>query len=101
MALVALVLIKAYTYFSLSKAYPYGRGKFETVGTFLVACTLVGSGVGIGWHSAEKAFLDTSHELPGNLALYGALLSIGIKEFLYQVINSNLFQQTNILFSSD
>ncbi len=35
------------------QAYPYGRGKFETVGTFLVACSLISSGAGIAYHAIE------------------------------------------------
>lgn len=62
--------------------YPYGHGKFETMGTFLVAVTLVATGVGIGGHAVDS-LMNMSTEVPSNLALYGALGSILFKEALY------------------
>lgn len=35
-----------------TKTYPYGLGKFEALGTFIVSLLLIASGIGIAWHSA-------------------------------------------------
>jgi cation diffusion facilitator family transporter len=66
--------------------YPYGHGKFETVGTFFVAITLAGAGIGMGSHSvASLIHGSTELGIPSTLALYGAVGSILVKELLYQV----------------
>lgn len=68
-----------------SAAYPYGRGRFETVGTFLVACSLISSGAGIAYHAVEGVLSGEERLVPTELALYGAIGSILVKEILYQV----------------
>jgi cation diffusion facilitator family transporter len=67
-----------------STHFPYGHGRFETLGTLFVAVALLGSGVGIGYHSLETLFYGAG-TIPTQLALYGAVGSILFKELLYQV----------------
>ena len=69
------------------ESHDYGHGKFETLASFFVALALLGaaggiivSGGGKLMHWLSGAYL----EAPGMLALWAALLSIAVKEVLYQ-----------------
>ncbi len=64
------------------KNHPYGHGKFETVGTFIVSVLLVLTGIGVAWHVFKK--MD-SPEIPGSIALWMAGIAIVVKEALYHV----------------
>ena len=64
------------------KNHPYGHGKFETVGTFIVAIFLLLTGVGVAWHVLNK--IDTQ-EVPGTAALWMAGIAICFKEALFHV----------------
>ena len=64
------------------KNHPYGHGKFETVGTFIVAIFLLLTGVGVAWHVLNK--IDTP-EVPGTAALWMASIAICFKEALFHV----------------
>ena len=69
------------------QSHDYGHGKFETIASFLIGLSLVVAAVGImvsgitklvEWWNGEQL------EAPGWIALWAALLSILIKELLYQ-----------------
>ncbi len=69
------------------QSHDYGHGKFETIATFLIGLALVAAATGIivsgvlkltAWWSGEEL------EAPGWIALWAALLSLVIKELLYQ-----------------
>ena len=69
------------------QSHDYGHGKFETIASFLIGLSLVAVAMGIvgsgimklvGWWNGEQI------EAPGRIALWAALLSIVIKELLYQ-----------------
>ena len=69
------------------QSHDYGHGKFETIASFLIGLALVGAAVGIlvsgvlklvAWWGGQQL------EAPGWIALWAALLSILIKELLYQ-----------------
>ena len=69
------------------KSHDYGHGKFETIASFLIGMALVAAATGIvisgalkliDWWSGEQL------EAPGWIALWAGLLSILIKEMLYQ-----------------
>ena len=69
------------------QSHDYGHGKFETIATFLIGLALVAAATGIvvsgglklaAWWNGETL------EAPGWIALWAALLSIVIKELLYQ-----------------
>jgi cation diffusion facilitator family transporter len=69
------------------KSHDYGHGKFETMASFFIGLALVAAAAGIivsgsmklvdWWGGAEL-------EAPGAIALWAALLSIAVKEVLYQ-----------------
>ena len=69
------------------ESHDYGHGKFETIASFLIGLALIAAAVGIivsgsqellsWWNGAELA-------APGWIALWAALLSIAVKELLYQ-----------------
>lgn len=61
--------------------HPYGHGRFETIGTVALATALLLVAAGIA-HDAWQRFGIT--EEPGVLALWAAVLSIVVKEALYQ-----------------
>lgn len=69
--------------------YPYGYGKYETMGSLSVSGLLMAGGVGIGLHSFDLllATMDgsvTTGVLDPNAAWF-ALGSVFIKEWLYRI----------------
>ena len=69
------------------QSHDYGHGKFETIATFLIGLGLVAAATGIIISGALKlaSWLGgTELEAPGWIALWAAVLSIVIKELLYQ-----------------
>ena len=69
------------------QSHDYGHGKFETIASFLVGLALVVAAAGIVVSGAMKlmAWLGGEQlEAPGWIALWAAILSILIKELLYQ-----------------
>ncbi|KNZ58354.1 uncharacterized protein VP01_1946g8 [Puccinia sorghi] len=84
--------------------YPFGHGKFESVGSLIVAFFLISGGFGIGLHSYTLILPILSRQSPGLVshlpsftsahehdhevdirASYFALLSIVVKETLYRI----------------
>lgn len=69
------------------EGHDYGHGKFETLATLLIGLALAAAAVGIVVSGATKlAQWLQGEELksPGAIALWAALISIGVKEILYQ-----------------
>lgn len=68
-------------------SHDYGHGKFETLATFFIGLALVAAATSIIVSGSLK-FVDwlngTQLEAPGRLALWAALISIVVKELLYQ-----------------
>ena len=69
------------------ESHDYGHGKFETMASFFVGLALVAAAIGIIVSGAQK-LVDWLHgeqlPAPGRLALWAALISIAVKELLYQ-----------------
>ncbi len=69
------------------ESHDYGHGKYETLATFFVGLALAAAAVGIILSGGRKLWLwwnGVEVELPGTVALWAALLSIQVKELLYQ-----------------
>lgn len=69
------------------QSHDYGHGKFETLASFLIALALMAAATGIVVSGTMKflSWLDGNElKTPGWIALWAALLSIAIKELLYQ-----------------
>ena len=69
------------------ESHDYGHGKFETLASFFVGLALVAAATGIIVSGAVKLANWLRGEqlpAPGQLALWAALISIVIKELLYQ-----------------
>lgn len=69
------------------KGHDYGHGKFETLATVTVALMLVAVAVKLMVEGVEKiaSVLEGGIvEMPGKIALWAALVSIAVKEALYQ-----------------
>jgi len=67
--------------------HDYGHGKFETLATLLIGLALAAAAVGIVVSGARKLaqwLQGESLPSPGLLALWAALISIVVKELLYQ-----------------
>ena len=69
------------------ETHDYGHGKYETIASFLIGLALVAAATGIivsgavklaGWLHGEQL------PAPGRLALWAALISIVVKELLFQ-----------------
>ena len=69
------------------KGHDYGHGKYETIASFLIALALLAAAIGIIVGGAKKLALwlnGEALESPGQIALWAALLSIVMKELLFQ-----------------
>lgn len=69
------------------KSHEYGHGKYETIASFIIALGLLAVALGIIVSGARKmaAWLRGGDlEAPEQIALWAALLSIVMKELLYQ-----------------
>ena len=72
------------------KSHDYGHGKYETLATTLIGVALFAVAVGIFVDGAKKiAFWANGGVLtvPGKLALWAALVSILLKELIFQYTN--------------
>jgi cation diffusion facilitator family transporter len=68
-------------------SHDYGHGKFETIATFFIGLALAGAAIGIVVSGATKLAAWLQGEdipVPGTLALWAALISIVVKEILFQ-----------------
>ena len=67
--------------------HDYGHGKYETLATTIVGFALAIVAVGIGWRAVESLLFWYEGgilEAPGMLALWAALVSVVLKEAVYQ-----------------
>ena len=67
--------------------HDYGHGKYETLATTIIGIALAAVAVGIGWKAAESLlfwYRGGTLEAPGMLALWAAVLSVVLKELVYQ-----------------
>lgn len=67
--------------------HEYGHGKYETLATTVIGFMLFFVGVGIMWNSLKLIWKFINGETiasPGLIALLAALLSIAVKELLFQ-----------------
>lgn len=64
--------------------HPYGHERLECVAAIVLATILAGTGVGIGWKAIELLKSGTyATQVPGQLALWAAVVSILVKEAMY------------------
>jgi cation diffusion facilitator family transporter len=63
--------------------HPYGHARFETVATLALAAFLLSVSIGIGWDAADRLFSPAELLQPEKYALFAALASILVKEWLY------------------
>ena len=66
--------------------HPYGHERMECVAAMILSGMLAGTGVFIGYTGVQKILLARSGQLeaPGMLALTAAVLSIAVKEYMFQ-----------------
>ena len=67
--------------------HDYGHGKFETLATTIIGLSLAAVAVGIGWTAIESMLFwyhGGTLPAPGMLALWAALVSVILKELVYQ-----------------
>lgn len=65
--------------------HPYGHARFETLGTMILGCLLIAVAGYIIYESVGRLMEIEAVALPTWPALVAALISIGAKEWLYQV----------------
>ncbi|HET8706865.1 MAG TPA: cation diffusion facilitator family transporter, partial [Pseudomonadales bacterium] len=78
--------------------HPYGHGRFETLGSWILGAVLLFVGLGIAYDSVQK-MMEESTQVPGQAALLVAVISILSKEIIFQItirigrrLNSQLIQ---------
>lgn len=67
--------------------HTYGHGKFETLASVAIGLILLGTGLGLFWESLSSIigfFKGEPLAIPARLALWAAIISILVKEALYQ-----------------
>ena len=65
--------------------HPYGHERLECVASLLLGLILAGTGIGIGWSGIRQLFGEGgSIEVPTLLPLIAAVVSIVVKEGMYQ-----------------
>ena len=70
------------------KNHNYGHGKYETFATLIISFALILVGVGIFYNGAKNILLTiygSNLEGPSIIALYAAIISIVLKEWLYRI----------------
>lgn len=83
---VVLVMVKISSK-GKDKSHDYGHGKFETLATLVVSLLLLVVGVGLmskGIESIRFVIGGGTIEKPSMIALWAAVISIAVKEILYQ-----------------
>jgi cation diffusion facilitator family transporter len=63
--------------------HPYGHGRYEALATLALGALLVIVAIGIGWDATERLFAPEQLLQPYPIALYAAVTSIVVKEWLY------------------
>lgn len=68
------------------KEHPYGHERMECVASVLLAVVLAATGAGIGYNGVVKIASPDAQALavPGRLALAAAVISVIVKELMYQ-----------------
>ena len=65
--------------------HPYGHERLECVASLALGLILAGTGIGIGWSGIRKLLWDRGNiEIPTMLPLIAAVISIAVKEGMYQ-----------------
>lgn len=65
--------------------HPYGHERMECIASFILAAVLAATGLGIGYSGIQKVVGGNYEnlEIPGMLALFAAIVSIVVKEWMY------------------
>lgn len=78
--------------------HPYGHGRFETLGSWILGAVLIFVGLGIAYDSVQK-MAEVTSEVPGQSALIVAIVALLSKELIFQItirigkrLNSQLIQ---------
>ncbi len=66
------------------EGHAYGHGRFETIATSIIGVVLVGVAIMICWEAGVSIYRH-EHSIPGFAVLAVATISIGSKEWLYQI----------------
>ena len=69
------------------EGHDYGHGKFETLATLLIGLALAAAAIGIVVNGATKLahwLQGEPLQTPGRIALWAAIISIAVKEILFQ-----------------
>lgn len=68
--------------------HDYGHGKYETIATSLIGMALLIVAIGLGWNSMQTMwqwFTGYTLPLPKTIALWTALISILLKEWIFRI----------------
>ena len=82
--------------------HPYGHERLECVASLALGLILAGTGIGIGWSGIRKLLWDRgSIEIPTMLPLIAAVISIAVKEGMYQYTMHSARMLDSAAFKAD
>lgn len=65
------------------KSHPYGHERLECIASIILAAILFITGAGIGYSAISNILSRQATEVPAILPLIAAIISIGVKEWMY------------------
>ena len=64
--------------------HQYGHRRYETLASLIVGLMIIAAGIGLGYEMINRIQDSSSWEVPGQLAMAAAAVSILVKEILYR-----------------
>lgn len=101
-ALTDLMLLVASRFWSLpaDESHPHGHGRLEHIVSLVIGLVMAGAGAGIGYDALQQIHAPPV-AAPGIAALWVALASIVVKEWLYRwTVQTGLAQRSPVLIAN-
>ena len=81
--------------------HQYGHRRYETLASLVVGLMIIAAGIGLGYEMINRIQDRSSWEVPGQLAMAAAAVSIIVKEILYRYTYSAGVKQNHPLMQAN
>ena len=81
--------------------HQYGHRRYETLASLIVGLMIIAAGIGLGYEMINRIQDSSSWEVPGQLAMAAAAVSILVKEILYRYTYSAGVKQNHPLMQAN